>query len=405
MSAVSQRAVTAAIVVSALGYFVDVYDLLLFSIVRVSSLTELGVQGDDILTQGVFLLNVQMMGMLIGGVLWGVLGDKKGRLSVLFGSIFLYSAANLANAFVHTVEWYAVCRLIAGLGLAGELGAGITLVSESLPKDKRGLGTTIVASVGVAGAIAAAIISEYFSWRTCYIIGGVLGFCLLLLRIGVYESGMFEGMCRQDVKRGDFLGLFKKASTVRKYLSCIFVGFTVWYVVGILITFTPEFGKAFGMPELPKAGKAVMWCYVGLVVGDICSGLLSQYLRKRKQTIKIFLICSLASVALFLTQNQSSLERYYFISFLLGLFVGYWAVFVTTASEQFGTNLRATVTTSVPNFVRGAVVPLTWLFQSLKINVDIITAAGIVGCIAYAISFISLFGLQESFERDLDFVE
>ena len=139
---------------------------------------------------------------------------------------------------------YAALRFIAGVGLAGELGAGITLVSEILPKEVRGYGTTIVASVGIMGAVVAVLVGDAFDWRIAYIVGGVMGLALLVLRIGVFESGMFEGVKQTTVARGNFFALFANPARTRRYLSVVLVGLPIWYVIGILITFAPELGAA-----------------------------------------------------------------------------------------------------------------------------------------------------------------
>jgi MFS family permease len=399
------RSAYAAVIVAALGYFVDVYDLVLFGVVRASSLRSLGLNEAEALSVGIDLLNTQMIGMLLGGVLWGVLGDRRGRLSVLFGSIFLYSVANFANAFVVDIATYSVLRFIAGVGLAGELGAGITLVSELLPKDKRGYGTTVVATVGVFGAIAAAFVGARCDWRTSYLIGGILGFLLLFLRISVHESGIFRTSQQQKVGRGDVKLLFAKRERVVRYVNCILIGAPIWFVVGLLVFFSPEIGKALGMTEVPIAGKSIMNAYIGLVIGDCVSGLLSQYLRSRRKAMGIFLVCTCLSIVVYLSDFNSSPARLYLICFPLGFSVGYWAVFVTTAAEQFGTNLRATVATSVPNFVRGSTVLLTMLFELLKPRIGIVGSAGLVASLCMFTAFLSLWYLRESFSNDLEFTE
>lgn len=408
-SSIFDRHVIAAVTVAALGYFVDVYDLILFSVVRKASLASIGVPDADMLATGVYILNMQMAGMLIGGLVWGVIGDKKGRLSVLFGSILMYSAANIANGFVEGVQAYAIIRFLAGVGLAGELGAGITLVSELLPKHSRGYSTTIIATVGVMGGAAAALVGDAFDWRTSYMIGGGLGIALLLLRISVRESGMFADTRQRNVRRGDFTMLFLSGERLLRYVNSILVGLPTWYVFGILITFSPEFGKAFGMPtgELPSAGKAVMYAYFGLIAGDLASGLLSQMLGSRKKVLALFLVLTAITSAWFLALSQPSLTYVYVVCGLLGVAVGYWAVYVTTAAEQFGTNLRATVATTVPNFVRGAVVPITTAFTVLqsRMGFGIVASAVIVGAVCSAVSFASLAMLKETFGRDLNFVE
>lgn len=393
------------ILVAALGYFVDIYDLILFSIVRVPSLTALGLSGEALLESGVLLLNMQMAGMLVGGIAWGVMGDRRGRLSVLFGSIVLYSVANIANAFVQDVSTYAALRFIAGVGLAGELGAGITLVSEILPKEVRGYGTTIVASVGVMGAVVAVLVGDAFDWRIAYIVGGVMGLALLILRIGVFESGLFEGVKQTTVARGNFFALFARPARTRRYLSAVLVGLPIWYVIGILITFAPELGAAVGVSPAPRAARAVLFAYLGLTAGDLASGLISQWMRSRKRALGLFLSMTLASILIYFAPFAKSLTVFYGICFALGLSIGYWAMFVTVASELFGTNLRATATTTAPNFVRGAVVPVTLLFQALREPLGLSLAGLTVGLLTVSIASVALWGLDETFGRDLDFVE
>ncbi|MCC6933766.1 MAG: MFS transporter [Deltaproteobacteria bacterium] len=401
----SKHSAAFAVVVAALGYFVDIYDLVLFSIVRVPSLKGLGYSGDELLQVGISLLNAQMIGMLIGGILWGIMGDKKGRVSVLFGSILMYSLANIANGFVQGATSYAVLRFIAGVGLAGELGVSVTLVAESMPKEKRGWGTTIIATVGVMGAVVAGLVVDKFSWRNAYFIGGAMGLLLLVLRYYVIESGMFCKMKETTVSRGNFLYLFSNKERFKRYLNCIVVGVPSWFVVGILVTFSPEITQALGAPELVNAGTAVMYCYAGLVIGDLSSGALSQYVKSRKLPIYLFLTITAISCLVYLNIPHSSALLTYIVCLCMGVGIGYWAVFVMTAAEQFGTNLRATVTTTVPNFVRGAVVLLTSLFQYLRPQYGIITAAYLVGAFCLFSAFYSAYRLNESFHNDLEFVE
>jgi MFS family permease len=401
-----KKKVFAIVLVAALGYFVDIYDLILFSIVRVASLKSLGVPDVQMLDTGVLLLNMQMGGMLVGGILWGILGDKRGRISVLFGSIFLYSLANILNGFVTNVEMYAVLRFIAGVGLAGELGAGITLVSEVMPKTKRGYGTMVVASIGVMGAVAAALIVELTEWRTSYFIGGGMGLAILILRFGVYESGMYNSIKEAShVGKGEFIKLFTDKGRFLKYMYCILIGLPLWFVVGILITFSPEFGKAFGITEPISAGKAVMFCYIGLVFGDIFSGTLSQILKSRKKVLYIFLTATLACICIYLFLNSTGTFYFYTICVLMGTAVGYWVIFVTNSSEQFGTNLRSTVTTTVPNFIRGSVIPLTFLFQTLKPSMGIKYSAFAIGVLTIIIAIWATSKLEETYGKDLDYTE
>lgn len=403
---VSPRILNAAVIVAALGYFVDIYDLLLFSIVRVESLKSLGFSGQELTSKGILLLDVQMAGMLIGGILWGVLGDKRGRLTVLFGSIFLYSVANIANGTVETIESYAFWRFIAGIGLAGELGAGITLVTEILPKETRGYGTTIVASVGIMGAVAAGIIADNFDWRTCYYIGGVLGLLLLLLRIGVVESGMYAKVKDEKAQRGDFLALFRNLGRFLKYLRFILIGLPIWYAVGILITLSPEFAPLLGVQGAVKAGRAVMYCYGGMVLGDVVSGLLSQYLQSRIKVLYIFWGLSVLAMATYFSLHGLSVAQFYGVCAAVGFSVGSWVIFMTSAAEQFGTNIRATVTTTVPNFVRASVIPLTALFQFLTYGFGNMKLAAIItGMLALGLAVYAISTLQETYHRDLDYTE
>ena len=404
---------TAAVIVAALGYFVDIYDLILFSIVRVESLKELGVTAAaEVTNQGLFLINMQMGGMLVGGILWGILGDKKGRLSVLFGSILLYSLANIANGFVQTVEQYAWLRLVAGIGLAGELGAGITLVSESLPKEKRGYGTMVVATVGVSGALLAYWVGHRFGWRNAYFVGGGLGLALLVLRVSVLESGMFRQVQAQaGVARGDFFSLFTNPVRLGKYLRVLLIGVPLWFVVGILVTLAPEFGRALGLTGEVTAGLAVFWCYFGLVFGDFLSGSLSQLWRSRNQALKFFLGLCAVLVTVYLFELKGATPRsYYTVCFFLGLSVGFWALFVTVAAEQFGTNLRATVATTAPNFARGSVLFLAPAFQWLAgpaaaPRLGPLLGAAVLGVTTLLVAFWAVSSLPETYGKDLDYTE
>nr|WP_294869671.1 MFS transporter [uncultured Pedobacter sp.] len=402
----TQYLLSAPVIVAALGYFVDIYDLLLFGIVRIPSLTELGLNEAERSVQGASILNWQMSGLLIGGILWGVLGDKKGRLSVLFGSIITYSIANFACGFVHDVSIYKLFRFVAGVGLAGELGAGITLVSESLPKRLRAIGASVVAGVGLLGAVAAYFTVELFSWRYAYFTGGGLGILLLFLRIGVFESGMFKSMQDFDeLKRGSLLSFFTDKSRLKLYLKCIGIGLPTWYVIGILATFSNEFGKALHIAENVKPGLAVMWCYVGLASGDLLSGVISYYLESRRKAVGLFMLFTLIGSIIYLYAGISSATGIYMMLLWLGFGIGYWAMFVTIGAEQFGTNIRATAATTIPNMVRGTVVGMTTLYGFLKPTVLELHAAAIVGFICFAIGFYSIITIPETHDRDLDFVE
>lgn len=402
------KILNAAVIVASLGYFVDIYDLLLFGFVRVKSLTDLGFSGQELTDHGLTLQNWQMFGMLLGGILWGVLGDKKGRVRVLYFSIALYSIANILNGFATGYVDYSIYRFLAGVGLAGELGAGITLVSEVLPKAKRGLGTMVVASVGLSGALLAWVIEHYFDWRSCFFIGGGLGIVLLVLRVSVAESGMFKQIQQQSgISRGNFFALFTNRDRFTRFLRCIFIGTTTWFVVGILVFFSPEFGRAKGLEGI-SAGHAIAMCYIGLILGDLASGFLSQYLRSRIKVMVLFLTLDALAILAYLSLPFSRPEYFYACHFILGFSVGFWVIFVTIGAEQFGTNLRSTVATSVPNFARGMQVPINESFKYLKnpaVTGSVITAGYIVGAACLAIAFIALWGMKETFDQDLDYVE
>lgn len=401
----SKQLLKLPVIVAALGYLVDMYDLFLFSVVRVPSLKALGVAEDKLLSEGVFLLNMQLAGLLVGGVLWGIMGDKKGRLSVLFGSIILYSLSNMANGMVQTLPQYAVLRFIAGVGLAGELGAGITLVAELLPQRLRGYGAVIVSTMGTLGGVLAYFVAALFEWRMSFFVGGGLGLLLLILRMNVFESGLFLKLKEEKAKRGDILMIFGNFARLKKYLLAIVVGVPLWFVVGVLITFSPEFGKAHGLTETIVAGKSVMLIFFGQSFGNVMCGVLSQKLKSRKKAIGIFMALSFLMMVIYLLAPISTPLIFYVIVFFLGVFNGYWTLFIIMAAELFGTNIRATVATSIPNFVRGATIPLTIAFAALKPDFGVNNAALLIGVIVVAISLTALFFLEETFAKEMNYVE
>lgn len=404
LSAKTQRNIIFLVLVASLGYFVDIYDLVIFSIVRVKSLHDIGVADVDMRLKGVFVINMQMWGLLLGGILWGIIGDKLGRIKVLFGSILLYSIANFANGLVHDLNTYAIVRFIAGIGLAGELGAGVTLVSETLSQKNRGYGTSLIAIIGLFGAVAAALVAKY-DWRTAYFVGGGLGIVLLVLRMGTFESGMFKNIAEKSISKGNMLMLFTDRKRFVKYICCILIGAPLWYVVGILVTQSPEFGKALGAKVPLSAGTGILYTYVGISVGGIFAGLLAQITKSRKLTMFIFLILSAVSVVLYLSAYGITNQKFIWLCFFMGFAVGYWATFVTIAAEQFGTNIRSTVTTTVPNFVRGSLIPINAIFNVLVVNYGMIKSGYIMMAALTVIALLSLSLLKESFSKDLDYVE
>ena len=410
------------VVVAALGYFVDIYDLILFQVIKNPSLESLGLSGQALTDAGLALMNWQMIGMLLGGILWGILGDRKGRVSVLFGSILLYSIANLANAFVTDLHSYAVLRFIAGIGLAGELGAGITLVSETMTQKHRGYGTMIVVSFGVLGAVVANLVAkhgdlfsgvlnritghELLNWQVAYIIGGVLGLFLLVLRFGAYESHMYRSLETDVVSKGNFFKLFSQYERRKKYFNCIAIGVPIWFMIGILIALAKDICAEKGIVNV-NTGNAVMFFYLGTSFGDFMSGYLSQVFKSRKKIIFLYLVLTTIFVPVYLFAKEISPTLFYWICALLGLSAGYWAVFVTVASEQFGTNIRSTVTTTVPNFVRGSLVLLTFLLNFFRRSLDLslVNSCLIVGFFALVIAFFALSRMEETYHKDLKYIE
>jgi MFS family permease len=397
------------VIVAALGYFVDIYDLLLFTIVKKTSMLGVGSTEATLLVDSTRVINWQMTGLLLGGIIWGVLADKKGRLSVLFGSIILYSTANFATGFVTTVDQYAWARFIGGLGLAGELGAGITLVSELLPKNKRGVGTSLVAGIGLFGAVAAYYTYQYTQdWRLCYKIGGVLGICLLLLRVKVAESGMFATAKASEVVKGNFFMLLNNGKRFKKYFVAILIGLPTWYVIGILLNQSDRFGKAMFNSTTIDSGRAIMFGYVGIAVGDILIGLVSQYFKSRKKALLLFYGLTMLGLLFYYSNYNNSDTTMYLVAGWLGFSTGFWAIFVTMGAEQFGTNLRATAATTIPNMVRGALPLMNMLFLDLfqkSWHWSIVYSGIITGIIVMSIAFIAYAFTEETFHKDLDYME
>ena len=408
-----KRTIHLTVLVASLGYFVDIYDLQLFNIVSKKSLTGIGITDTNLISVYDYALFLwQMGGMLVGGILWGVIGDKKGRKNILFGSILLYSLANIANAFVVNIEQYIIVRFIAGLGLAGELGAAITLVSEVMSKEKRGYGTMIIVTMGALGAVAVAFISwldvSFFglqNWQTMYLIGGGLGLLLLGLRMGTFESQMFDSVKEKAIQKGNFFMLFTNKARFKKYLSCILIGLPVWYCVGVLVKFSEQFATTNGVQGVVTTGFAIMFVYVGLSIGDLVSGLLSQMFASRKKVVLGYLLFTIAISITFLLSKGISSQTFYLLCFLIGCGSGYWALFVTIAAEQFGTNIRSTVTNTVPNFVRGSVIPITASFKALEPIIGTVGSALFVGTVCIGLATWATYKIEETFGKELNYHE
>lgn len=396
---------TLAVIVSAMGFFVDVYDLLLFAIIRKASLADLGLSPEQILTEGEMLISVQMVGLLLGGIFFGIIGDKKGRLSVLFGSILLYSIANILNGMVHTIPQYAVLRFIAGVGLAGELGAGLTLVSEQLPKEKRSLAAGFIAGFGVLGAVFAFLLKQYFDWRMCFYIGGGMGLLLLVMRVQVFESGLFTASKNAEVEHGNFLMFFTNWERFVKYIQCVLIGLPVWYIIGVLVTFSDQFGKEMGI-EGVDPGKAIMYLYLAVGLGDVAVGWLSERLKSRKKTFFIFVGITLFFVLLFFMQRGGEASSFYLLCAGMGFGAGFNVVYMTMGVEQFGTNLRASAAISIPNMIRGALPLIILLFKFMRTTFnDYLTGAWVTGAILFAVAIVAAWYMKETHGKDLDFLE
>jgi MFS transporter, putative metabolite:H+ symporter len=393
------------VIVAALGFFVDIFDLLLFGVVRKSSFAELGLAPVEVLSKGELTISIQLTGMVIGGIVWGIIGDKFGRLKVLFGSILLYSLANIANGFVNDINWYIVIRFIAGIGLAGELGAGITLTAEILPKEKRGLAGTIIATCGVLGGISAALLSKIITdWRTLYFIGGGIGLLLLALRVSVAESTMFSSLEKTIVQRGNYLQFFNNKERFYRFAKGMLIGMPVWYCIGILIFFADEFAKQMGINGVTP-GNAILFQYIGLGFGDVTAGLISHVLKSRKKALYIFYFIFTVFIVLFFTQHNSSPAWFYFICTGLGFGSGISVLYIISSAEQFGTNLRASASSSITNFVRGFTPLLFLIFNQLKPYTGYIKGAWIIAITVMVIATTALYFTKESFGKDLDFVE
>jgi MFS family permease len=395
-----------AVVVSALGFFVDVYDLLLFGIVRKPSLTDLGLPEAEVFTEGEYLISIQMLGLLAGGIIWGIIGDKKGRLKVLFGSILMYSVANILNGMVTSIPQYYILRFVAGIGLAGELGAGITLVSEILPKEKRGIASAMIASFGILGAVTAFVTSVFFTWRTCYYIGGGLGLFLLILRVSVHESGLYQQVQSSNIQRGNFLMFFETKARFFKYIKCVLIGIPAWFIIGVLVTFSDQFAKEMGI-EGVDPGKAIMVLYLAIAFGDLSVGLISQALKSRKKALFIFYTITTIFTTLYFLQDGGSATSFYIICAGLGYGTGFTVVYITMSAEQFGTNLRASAAISIPNMVRGALPLIIVLFKSLRslTGNSLVIGGSITAIILISIGLTAAWFTEETFGKDLNFVE
>ena len=406
MTNTRNKGLALAVIAAALGYFVDLYDIVLFGVVRIASLKDIGIVGDELTSKGILLLNLQMIGMLIGGVMWGIIGDKFGRRFALLSTITMYSLANILNGFVNDINSYAVLRFVAGIGLAGEFGAGVTLVAEILPKQYRGYGTTVISFLGLVGALTASFVGASFDWRVAYFVGGAMGLVVLAGRIfTLRESEMFEAQKQATHKRGDVFLILKSKSALLKFLAVTAVGVPIWYVSGIIITFSPEVGAALNLSRSITAAETLKWQAIGLAVGSGLSGIVSELIKSRKKVVWVCFIAMAALAVLVLNMHNAAAEAFMMVILVVGLGQGYWTVFITMAAEQFGTNIRATVTTSVPNFVRSMVVPMSLWLNAIRHDLGLINSALIIGGVVFLLAFISLYFMSETYGKDINYIE
>ena len=436
------RTVALSVLAAALGYFVDLFDIVIFGVVRVASLADLGLEGAQITEWGIRLINLQMLGMLIGGFAWGLIGDRYGRRFALLATIFVFSIANIANAFVDNTLQYAVLRLLAGFGLAGELGAGIALVTELLPEKRRGYGTTIVSFLGLVGALTAAFVGSQFDWRTAYLVGGVMGLVVMALRfVGMAESALFEKQRDSGTSTARHAVLMLIAAPLIAALSALLwgppwlawllgalaavaalatsrrdfvmrfyavaaVGVPIWYCSALFVNLGPEYGRVLALEGFdPRTFVATVlaWQATGLALGSALTGVASEWLRSRQAVLWACLGALLVLVALLM--QTRSVASYAYVMFAIGLFQGYWTAFITMSAEQFGTGVRATVASSIPNIVRAMTVPVTLSVSGLATGTSWVTATYAVGAIVFALALVALATLRETWGKDLDYVE
>ncbi len=406
MTESKNKGLVLAVIAAALGYFVDLYDIVLFGVVRVASLKDIGIVGDELTSKGILLLNLQMIGMLIGGVTWGIIGDKFGRRFALLSTIAMYSTANILNGFVNDINSYAVLRFIAGVGLAGEFGAGVTLVAEILPKQYRGYGTTVISFLGLVGALTASFVGSSFDWRVAYFVGGAMGLVVLAGRFfTLRESEMFEAQKQATHKRGDIMLILRSKSTLLKFLAVTAVGVPIWYVSGIIITFSPEVGAALNLSRDITAAETLKWQAIGLAIGSGLSGIVSEMIKSRKKVVWACFIGMAALAVVVLNMHGAAVEIFMTTILVVGLGQGYWTVFITIAAEQFGTNIRATVTTSVPNFVRAMVVPMSLALNALRHTFGLLNSALLIGAVVFVLAFLSLYFMSETYGKDINYIE
>lgn len=401
----SNKKIALILILSSFGYFVDIYGLVLFIIVRVPSLQEFGLEGNQLLNKGILLLNMQMLGMIVGGILWAIIGDKNSRIAVLFGSVFALSIANIANGFVEDITTYALLRFIAGVGLAGELGAGLTIATEMMQKEIRGYGKIIIATAGIFGAVVAVMFTDIFLWRTAYFIGGGLGILLLIIRFGVSETGLYRDIKFAGISREHFFAVFKSKILFLKYIYSISIGIPIWFIVGILVAFAPEFAKELKLGTSVNAGTAVVYCYIGLILGDFISGSLSHIFKSRKKIINGFIAFTAINIVVYLFFDNFHSDFFYFMCFMLGISGGYWALFVSYAGEQFDTDMRATVTATAANFARGAFVIAALFFRYLTGPLGLVFSALLVGLILILVAFLASRNLDETYRKETNYLE
>lgn len=409
-----EQSIALLILVASLGYFVDAYDLIIASVVRSSAIVELGLAqvGTPEHTKYAQLFEyVQSAGILLGGIIFGVYSDKKGRKKALYYSIAIYSIANILNGllsasvpFVGTV--YCILRFICGFALAAELSIGIVMISETMKAKHRGYGTMIVVSFGILGAVLAAVLFEFIGihWQTLYLIGGIAGVLLLIFRFSVKETNPFLDLENQESERGSWVMIFKNRRLLKILFNAILLGFPIYFFISIPIKFATDYGKELGLTI--KGTIPIIVFYIAMSVSDIIANYLCQLFENRKKVLYFYLgLCTISVFLLHFYPPTTPEQYFYLFSPLMGFASGYWALLITFTNEQIGTNIRSTYTTAVPNVVRSLFIPIQLLLTVLQPTFGTSTSVFYIGVLAVILALLGLYSLKETWGKNLKFID
>jgi MFS transporter, putative metabolite:H+ symporter len=381
------------------GYFIDIFDLVLFSTLRISSFEELKITDPTYWT--VVFFNLQMTGILVGGIFWGKMADIKGRSWSFMGTILVFSIANIINGLTSSLTVYGICRFIAGFGLAGEMGSGIALICEKVPDEKRSLYLGFVSSLGCIGAVLSGWLGDIVYWRYLFIGSGFAGILLTLLRKNLLEPDLFRKTATLNIPRGQWKTLFQSPPDLIRFILLIFLGIPMWYIIGILWSFSTEMTSTIGL-NIFTSGQAILWGYVGVWMGDMLMPFVSQFLKSRIFTIQICLIMMLLGVIYLFQFQPHSLLSFQLTHIFLGFTIGYWAVYATLCGESFGTNIRALTSTSLPSLIRFSSIPMMIIYQYGRDENELNIALG-MGLTVLCISMITTYFIKDTFQKDIDF--